>query len=150
MSLAWQNIPDLVVSAARRFGPGEAVADGEVRMSFDELAERVVLAARSTIAAGIEHGDRIAIWAPNTWEWIVAALGAVSAGGVLVPINTRFKGREAGFVLRQSGARLLFTTTGFLGTDYVAMLRDDEEQLDDLEGIVVLRGEVPSGTTGWD
>jgi acyl-CoA synthetase (AMP-forming)/AMP-acid ligase II len=58
------------------------------------------------------------------WEWIVAAVGVHAAGGVLVPINTRFKGREAGFVLERSAAKLLFTVKGFLDTDYPAMLRE--------------------------
>ena len=74
------------------------------------------------MANGIERGDRVAIWAPNCAEWVVAALGAVGAGAVLVPLNTRFKGAEAAYMLRQSGARMLFTVGGFLGTDYPAML----------------------------
>lgn len=150
MNADWRSIPDLVAKAADQFAAREAVADGTVRLSFADLGDRVRDAARATIASGIERGDRVAIWAPNTWEWIVAALGTVSAGGVLVPINTRFKGREAGYVLRKSGARLLFTTTGFLDTDYVALLRQDEESLDGLDQIVVLRGKTPLGTMRWD
>ena len=62
-------------------------------------------AARALVAAGIEPGDRVAVWAPNSLEWIVAALGVTTAGGVLVPVNTRFKGAEAAYVLARSGAR---------------------------------------------
>ena len=76
------------------------------------------------MAAGLEPGDRVGIWAPNIAEWVFAALGALGAGGVLVPLNTRFKGAEAAYVLGRSGARFLCTVNGFLGTDYVAMLRD--------------------------
>lgn len=149
MDVDWKSIPDLVTSAARRYGPQEAVVDATVHLSFADLDERVRDAARATIAAGVEPGDRVAIWAPNTWEWIVAALGAVSAGGVLVPINTRFKGGEAAYVLRKSGAKLLFTTTGFLDIDYVGLLRDAGETLDDLEAIVVARGDVPPQAVAW-
>jgi acyl-CoA synthetase (AMP-forming)/AMP-acid ligase II len=92
----------------------------------------------------------VAVWAPNTWEWVVAALAVQRAGGVLVPVNTRFRGREAAYVLRRSRARLLFTVTGFLGVDYVAMLRDAGEDLPDLRDIVLLRGEVPEGCISWD
>ena len=60
--------------------------------------------ARRSLASGIEPGDRVAVWAPNSLEWIVAALGVTTAGGVLVPINTRFKGAEAAYVLARSGA----------------------------------------------
>ena len=78
--------------------------------------------AAAMIAAGVERGDRVAVWAPNGRLFVAAALGAVTAGAVLVPLNTRFKGDEAAWILRRSGARLLVTDNGFLGNDYVAML----------------------------
>ena len=80
-------------------------------------------------------------------EWVVAALGILGAGAVLVPLNTRFKGAEAAFVLDKSRARLLFTVTDFLGTDYVELLRASGEELSALEQIVVLRGDTSEGTT---
>jgi HIP---CoA ligase len=139
-----RTIPALVGSAASRFGEREGVVDGDVRFTFAELGERVRDAERAAMAAGISHGDRVAIWAPNTWEWIVAALGAVSAGGVLVPINTRFKGREAAYVLTKSGARVLFTVRGFLDLDFPALLREVGVP-PTLERIVLLRGDPGDG-----
>jgi acyl-CoA synthetase (AMP-forming)/AMP-acid ligase II len=150
-----RTIAELVRAAARDFGGREAVVDDTVRFDFAELGARVGEAARAAISAGIETGDRVAIWAPNCWEWIVAALGVVSAGGVLVPINTRFKGREAGYVIQRSGARMLFTVRGFLGFDYPEMLHEAHgpvangrpvEELVSLERIVLLRGEPIRGT----
>ena len=73
------------------------------------------------MARGVAKGDRVAIWAPNIWEWPIVALAVHRAGAVVVPINTRFKGREAGYVLQKSKAKLLFTVTDFLDTDYVAL-----------------------------
>ena len=99
-------------------------------------------ATRAVVAHGIEPGDRVAVWAPNCAEWVVAALGAVGAGAVLVPLNTRYKGAEAAYILRASGARILFTVQGFLGTDYPALLDEAVaagEALPDLERVVVLR-----------
>ena len=58
--------------------------------------------AAALIATGIEPGDRVAIWAPNCWEWVVALLGLQSAGAALVPLNTRYKGVEAADILRRS------------------------------------------------
>src|SRR5690348_14281655 len=107
--LEWGTIPGLVRGAADRFGDAEALVDGDLRLSWRELAETVERTAASVIAAGLEPGERAAIWAPNVAEWIFAALGVLSAGGVVVPINTRFKGDEAAYVLRASRARLLFT-----------------------------------------
>ncbi|MFP1626444.1 FadD3 family acyl-CoA ligase [Streptomyces sp. 5K101] len=136
--LEWGSVPGLVRDAAGRYGQREAVVDGRTRVTYAELGERVERAAAACIASGVAKGDRVAIWAPNTLDWIVSALGAVTAGAVLVPLNTRFKGAEAADVLRRSRARLLFVTGTFLGTSYVASLRRADGELPDLEQIVVL------------
>jgi acyl-CoA synthetase (AMP-forming)/AMP-acid ligase II len=73
----------------------------------------------------------------------------LSAGVVLVPLNTRFKGGEAAWILAKSRARILFCVNGFLGNDYVAMLKGAGVDLPDLREIVVLRGESPTGTVAW-
>ena len=91
-------------------------------LSWAELERVARRAAAAYIAAGVEPGDRVAIWAPNVWEWIPAALGIHLAGGVLVPLNTRYKGVEAGYILGRSRARVLVTMGEFLGTDYAGML----------------------------
>jgi len=147
--LEWGTIPGLLDEAAERFGAREAVVDGDVRLTFAELRWAIREAASAAIAAGIEHGDRVAIWAPNTHEWIVAALGALTAGAVLVPINTRFKGREAAFVLNKSRARLLFTVRWFLDVDYCEMLQSCGVETPELQSIVVFRGDPARGTESW-
>ena len=144
----WNTICELVDDAAQRFSDLEALVDGNVRLSFPELRDRIRSSARALMASGIEPGDRVAVWAPNIWEWVVAGLGIHLAGGVLVPVNTRFKGREADYILKSSGARILFTVTDFLDTDYVALLRDADGG-SALDEIVVLRGTVPENATGF-
>ncbi len=145
--LEWKSIPGLVAGAAQRFGDNEAIVDGDLRLSFAGLAELAEASTRSAIAAGLQPGERAAIWAPNIHEWVAAALGVLGAGGVLVPLNTRFKGREAADILERSRARILFCVNGFLGTDYPGMLAGFD--LPDLATTVVLRGEVPDGAVGW-
>src|SRR6185437_13262686 len=112
------TIPAAVARAAREFGDAEALAvpDG-VRLSYAELEERVIQVSAALIAAGIETGDRVALWAPNGGEWMLAALGALSAGAALVPVSTRFTGPEALDVIVRSGARALFVAGNFLGVD---------------------------------
>ena len=157
--LLWGTTPGLLRDAVDRFGDREAIVDGEVRLSFADLGRRVADATRAVIAAGLVPGDRAAVWAPNAWEWVVAALAVHHAGGVVVPLNTRYKGREAGDILDRAGARLLFTVTGFLDTDYVGLLRDAKgpavdgrpvRDLATLEQVIVLRGDAPDGTVAWD
>ena len=138
-----------VLEAAERFGSTEALVDGDVRLSFAELADEVLAAAAAFIGHGLQPGDRVAIWAPNISEWVIAALGASSAGGVIVPLNTRFKGREAADIVRRSGASMLLCVNGFLGNLYIDMLRDSGVDLPGLRQVVVLRGDVPEGAVSW-
>ena len=80
-----RSIPALAQWAARTYGDAEAVVDGDTRLTFEELAALAHRATRAAMASGIEPGDRVALWGPNSWEWIVAALGILGAGGWLVP-----------------------------------------------------------------
>lgn len=123
----WQTIPEMVLSAADRFGDAEAVvdygdnsagADGPLRLSFTELGERIRKASGAFAEFGVDKGDRVAVWAPNSAEWIIAAFGIMAAGGVLVPVNTRFKADEAADVVARSGAKAVMIQKGFLGQDF--------------------------------
>ena len=143
-----KTIPGVVRRATDLYGEREGIVDGDVRLTFAELASQIETAARALVASGVSPGDRVAIWAPNVYEWAVAALGTHSVGGVVIPLNTRFKGAEAGYVLNASGARRLFTVTDFLDTNYVALL-NDAFATDALDDIVILRGAVPDGCTSW-
>jgi HIP---CoA ligase len=116
--VTWQTIPEMVLSSADRFGDAEAVVDGPLRLSFAELVGRVRVAAGAFASAGVGKGDRVAIWAPNSAEWIIAAFGLLTAGGVLVPVNTRLKAGEAGDIIRRSRAKAVLVQKGFLGLDY--------------------------------
>jgi len=140
--------PRLLRTSARRYGDREAIldsdGDGPLRLSFTELHTRVEQLAAGLIALSVRPGDRVAIWAPNSWRWIAAALAVHSVGGVLVPINTRYKGDEAAYLLRKSGARLLLCVTGFLGIDCLELLRRAAEP-PELDATVVLAGEAPPG-----
>lgn len=118
--MKWQTIPEMVLSAADRFGTAEAVVDGPVRITFVELADRVRRAAGALASIGVDKGDRVAIWAPNSAEWIIAAFGILTAGGVLVPVNTRYKADEAADIIRRSGAKAVLVQKGFLGLEYSA------------------------------
>jgi len=118
-----RTVPALLQRAEREFGNLEAIVDGDVRWTFADLAAEVRRCAAAMIASGVAPADRVSVWAPNGHRFVVAALGAVSAGAVLVPINTRYKGEEATWILGKSGARMLLVDDGFLGNSYVEMLR---------------------------
>jgi acyl-CoA synthetase (AMP-forming)/AMP-acid ligase II len=128
MSSSARTFPAAIDHAAQSFSAREALVDtaveGTLRWDFAGFAAQIRRHAAAVIAAGVRPGDRVSVWAPNGHRFAAAALGAVYAGAVLVPINTRYKGEEAHWILAKSGARLLFVQNGFLGNDYLAMLRD--------------------------
>ena len=141
------TLPQLIQQAAELYGDKVAITDGDLELSYTQLEAARVDSAKAALAAGLNKGDRFAIWAPNIYQWIIAAIGAQSIGAVLVPLNTRLKGAEAAYILRASGAKLLFTVGDFLDVSYPALLAGHE--LPELGQIVMLSGEA-GGTTSWD
>ncbi|WP_028644396.1 FadD3 family acyl-CoA ligase [Nocardioides sp. URHA0020] len=122
-----ETIPAALGEAADRFGEHPAyVQDGE-SVSFLELLRRVRRTARGYVALGLEPGDRVCVWAPNSIGWVVAALAASYAGGVLVPVNSRYTGHEVADVVDRTGARIVVVEDGFLGRTQVADLRAASE-----------------------
>ena len=142
-----RTLPQVVADAAAEHGERVAITDADAELTYAELDAARVRSARAFVAAGLEKGDRVAIWAPNIYQWIIAAIGAQSIGGVVVPMNTRYKGSEAAYVIDASGARMLFTVGDFLGVNYPAMLAD--QAIPSIEQIVTLQGEA-EGAQRWD
>src|SRR2546430_14690481 len=95
----YRSIPRMALAAAERFGTAAAVVDGDVTLTFEAVAAEMLSVARGLVARGVRPGDRVALWAPNSARWITSALGVLAAGAWLVPVNTRFKGAEAAYVL---------------------------------------------------
>jgi acyl-CoA synthetase (AMP-forming)/AMP-acid ligase II len=135
------TIPALLAATVEAHGDRLAVVDGDVRLTYAELQDEARRFGAALAASGVEVGDRAAIWAPNRLGWITSVLGLWSAGAVVVPINTRFKGAEAADILRRSGAKVLVTVDEFLGADYLGML--DGFDLPDLEARLVI------GSPAW-
>jgi len=137
----------MVLGSAEIFGPSTALIDGERRWTYTDLDESVHRAIAAAIALGIEKGDRVGLWGPNTSEWIFAALGILGAGGILVPLNTRWSGEEIGYALQKADASALFLSQSFLGLDQMGSLRAAVPPLRATEMVVTLEGEVAGGRT---
>lgn len=125
-------------------GERVAITEGEAHLTYRALEQASREVAAALIGLGIERGDRVAIWAVNRTEWVIAALGIQAAGGVLVPVGTRLRGREVAGILNDAGARLIFCDPGFGDFDFVeALLAQD---LPALERIVFFEeGARPEG-----
>jgi acyl-CoA synthetase (AMP-forming)/AMP-acid ligase II len=117
------TISDVVRRATAEFADRTAVVVDDRRITYAQLRDDVARAACSLLAHDVERGDRVAVWAPNSYEWIVMALAIGYVGAVLVPVNTRFKGAEAADIIGRTRATTLVVHNGFLGIDYTRMLR---------------------------
>ncbi|MFT4054843.1 MAG: FadD3 family acyl-CoA ligase [Novosphingobium sp.] len=135
------TIPHAAQAASERWPNATGLIEGARSWTFAQLWTDARAAASAMLASGIARGDRVAIWAPNIREWVLAALGAQIAGAAIVPLNTRFKGQEAADILRRSRAKMLFVPERFLDTDYRALIAD--EDLPELAETVLI-------DTGWD
>ncbi|MFN8089723.1 MAG: FadD3 family acyl-CoA ligase [Mycobacterium sp.] len=126
--------PEVLDRMARELGAHDALITDDHRFSYAGLRNEVRQAAGAMISLGIEPGDRVALWCPNTWHWVVACLATHYAGGVVVPLNTRYTAPEAADILVRSRARLLVGMGEFLGFDRVADL--DRAALPELRTVV--------------
>ncbi len=120
------TIPALIKYQAENFGSKPALISDHETLSFLELDKLSTNIATHLIDLNILPGDRVAIWAPNMNEWVLAAIAIHKVGGVLVPINTRMKGREAAYILNNSESKILFSLNTFLGTDYFKLLENED------------------------
>ena len=136
------TLPHLIRWSTETYAEGDAIRDGDTTLTYAELGAKVDRAARALVASGIEAGDSVAVWAPNCWQWVVAGLATARAGAILVPVNTRFKGPEAAYVLAKAKVKLLFVVDGFLDTDYSGSLADQElPQLTEIIDLVASRSD---------
>jgi acyl-CoA synthetase (AMP-forming)/AMP-acid ligase II len=141
-----RTIPGVLDRIADQFSDHDALITDDRRFTFAELRTEVRRAAAAMIDLGVSAGDRVAIWSPNTWHWVVACLATHYAGAVVVPLNTRYTPGEATDILARTGAPLLVAMGEFLGADKAAYL--DAAALPDLRHIVRVPIETDDGS--WD
>ncbi len=144
-----RNIPDIALRSAERFGERPAVIDGDASVTFTALKDQMVGVAASLVASGVQPGDRIGLWAPNSAVWISSALGILASGAWLVPVNTRFTAMEVVPILDKVDASLLFVSEGFLGEHQVEALRNEGPSLRALKDPVLLPGPGEESRPEW-
>ncbi|KZL15198.1 MULTISPECIES: AMP-binding protein [unclassified Pseudovibrio] len=144
--LSFTTIGHLCKWAAQTYGTMPALEEGRT-YSFIELDELRQQAARALIALGVKKGDRVMVWGPNTWHWVVAALGLVSIGAILIPASTRFKASEMDDLIERSGTPLLFSAGQFLGKYYPQELADKTRS--GLNQLVIMGEAQDERDCGW-
>src|SRR5690349_9353534 len=140
------TVPGVLDRITAQFSNHEALVSPDRLLTYGELRDEVRQAAAAMIDLGVAPGDRVAIWSPNTWHWVVACLATHYAGAVMVPLNTRYTASEATDILARTEAPLLIAAGEFLGADKTAEL--DRAALPALRHIVRVPIDKNDGT--WD
>ncbi|WP_156687969.1 3-((3aS,4S,7aS)-7a-methyl-1,5-dioxo-octahydro-1H-inden-4-yl)propanoate--CoA ligase FadD3 [Mycobacterium sp. Marseille-P9652] len=141
-----RTVPAALDRFARQLPDHPALVTAERTFTAASLRDEVHRAAAALITLGVRPRDRVAIWSPNTWHWVVACLAIHHAGAAMVPLNTRYTAEEAFDILARTGAPVLFAAGRFLGADRAADL--DRGALPALRHIVRIPIEADDGT--WD
>jgi fatty-acyl-CoA synthase len=144
--LLGETIGDNLHRVAGRYPASEAVVDVPTgrRWTYEQLDADTDSVASGLLMLGIAQGDRVGIWAPNCAEWVLLQYATAKIGAILVNINPAYRSHELGYVLRQSGIRLLVSAESFKTSDYRAMIDEVSAELPDLEKVIYL------GTVDWD
>ncbi|MBI3226831.1 MAG: fatty acid--CoA ligase family protein [Mycolicibacterium cosmeticum] len=141
-----RTVPAVLDRIAVQLSDHDALVTTDKSLTYGQLRDEVRQAAAAIIDLGVVAGDPVAIWSPNTWHWVVAALATHYAGAVVVPLNTRYTASEAADILARTEAPLLIAAGEFLGADRTAQL--DRDALPALRHIVRVPIDKADGT--WD
>jgi fatty-acyl-CoA synthase len=119
------TVPALLAGTVMRFGarPGLVVRQQNIRWSYAEFAAAVDRLASGLLALGLKKGDRIGIWSPNRFEWVVTQFATARAGLVLVNINPAYRLAELEYALNKVGCKALILAPSFKTSDYIGMVQ---------------------------
>ena len=122
--LLGETIGDNLRRTVERFGDRDAlvVRSQNYRATYRQLWDSTSVLARALLASGVRQGDRVGIWSPNRFEWVVTQFATARIGAILVNINPAYKTSELQYALVQSGTSLLIDAKAFRTSDYVEMV----------------------------
>jgi fatty-acyl-CoA synthase len=143
--LLGETIGENLRRTVERHGEREAlvVPHQDYRVTYRQLWDQTSLAARGLIARGVGRGDRVGIWSPNRFEWVVIQYATARIGAILVNINPAYRTSELEYALTQSGVSFLILARAFRQTDYVRILGEVKGACPELGEALVLED-------GWD
>lgn len=123
--LLYKTIGVAIEDAARRWGdrPALIVRQQHIRWTYRELNEAADRFAAGLIKLGLRPGDRVGIWSPNRYEWVLTQFATAKAGLILVNVNPAYRMSELEFVLNKVGCKALILAPSFKSSDYIGMLR---------------------------
>ncbi|MEX0350294.1 MAG: AMP-binding protein [Paracoccaceae bacterium] len=163
--LAYITIPQLLRDAVSRFGPRDALVfhEQDVRMSYYDLDRAVDELASGLLALGLAKGDRVGIWSPNRFEWVLTQFATARVGIILVNINPAYRLGELEYALNKVRCKALIAASSFKSSDYAGMIRALAPELEEcapgrlqstklphLRSVILMDGPEGSGTYSFD
>ena len=151
--LLGETIGDNLDRIAQRVPGSDAViaVHQNRRLTYAQLAAETDRVAKAFLAAGVEHGERVGIWSPNSLEWVLVQYATAKIGAILVNVNPAYRLSELEYALRQSGVSTLIVLDRYKTSEYLAMVRKVRASLAALREVVIAGDTAPqSGETSWD
>jgi long-chain acyl-CoA synthetase len=138
------TLGEILPFAARRYGDRTALIVGSDQLTYRQLDQASNAFANGLVGAGVRPGDRVTLYGPNAIEWMIAYFAIAKTGAVVNPINVMLTPSEVGFIVQDSGARVIVASA------------DKAEALMDLKGkgelteIVAWGEKPPTGAIPFD
>ena len=108
------------------------------RATYSSFWQQVTTVAKAFLAINVQKGDRVAIWSPNRYEWVLVQYATARIGAILVNINPAYRTSELAYVLGQSGVSVLISALSFKGSDYKAMIEEAKSLCENLREVIFL------------
>jgi len=124
--LLGETISQNLRRTVQAFGSRDAlvVKHQDYRATYSEFWLQAGRCARGLMALGIQKGDRIGVWSPNRYEWVVIQYATAQIGAILVNINPAYRVHELEYALNHSGCRMVVHSRGFRKANYTEMIAE--------------------------
>ncbi|ALG83851.1 AMP-binding protein [Gordonia phthalatica] len=142
-ALLTDTIGRTFAATAAKYPDVAALIDAAVdrTWTWTELRRDVLALAAGMMRHGVQPGDRVGLWAPNRFEWVLTQFAAAEIGAILVVINPSYRRHELAYALKQSGTSLVLSAERFRDSEYAVMLNDVRDQTPDLREVVLFESD---------
>ncbi|MBM7367431.1 AMP-binding protein [Gordonia hydrophobica] len=142
--LLTRTIGATLAATAAKYPESDALIDAAVdrTWTWSQFRRDVLALAAGLLRHGVQPGDRVALWSPNRFEWVLTQFAAAEIGAILVVINPSYRRHELAYALTQSGTSLVLSAERFRDSAYAEMLDDVRDQVPDLREVVLFESEV--------
>jgi len=137
-ALLGETIGENLRNTCNKFPDREALISvhQDYRTTYSILWQQVTTVAKALLAMNVKKGDRVAIWSPNRYEWVLVQYAMARVGAILVNINPAYLTSELQYVLGQSGTSVLISALGFKGSNYKAMIEHAKSSCENLREVI--------------